>query len=122
MVVRRESTLGFGRREPRILAAVELIRREACNGLTALDVVKSLQGSRRLTEIRFREAMGHSLLDEILSVRMEKVQFLLSMTETPIGAIAAMCGFRSEIALHKFFRRSTGQCMREWRNQNRKLR
>jgi transcriptional regulator GlxA family with amidase domain len=64
--------------------------------------------------------MGHSILDEILGVRMEKVQFLLSMTDTPIGAIAAMCGFRSEIALHKFFKLSTGMCMREWRKQNSK--
>ena len=120
MVVRRESTRGYGRCEPRILAAVELIRREACNGLTASDVIKSVRGSRRLTEIRFREAMGHSILDEILGVRMEKVQFLLSMTDTPIGAIAAMCGFRSEIALHKFFKLSTGMCMREWRKRNSK--
>ena len=46
--------------------------------------------------------------------------FLLSMTDTPIGAIAAMCGFRSEIALHKFFKLSTGMCMREWRKRNSK--
>jgi LacI family transcriptional regulator len=118
MVVRRQSTGGSGRRDPRILAAVERIRREACTGLTARDVVQSVRGSRRLTEKRFREAMGHSILAEILSVRMEKVQFLLSMTDTPIGAMAAMCGFRSEIALHKYFKTATGMCMRDWRKRN----
>ena len=120
LTVRRESTRGVGRCEPRLRSAVELIRRDACNGLTAADVVNTVCGSRRLAEIRFREAMGHSILDEIQHVRMEKVYFLLSMTDTPIGAVAAMCGYRSEIALHKYFKSVTGMCMREWRRRNRK--
>ena len=118
MVVRRESTRGFGRREARILPVVELIRREACNGLTAREAMTGIKGSRRLFEMRFREAMGHSVLDEILSVRLERVCHLLSRTETPIGAIAAFCGFKSDIALHKFFISRTGMCMREWRKLN----
>ena len=118
MVVRRESTRGFGRREQRIFHIVELIRREACNGLTVRDAIAGISGSRRLLEMRFREAMGHSILDEIQHVRMEKVYFLLSKTDTPIGAVAAMCGYRSEIALHKYFKSVTGLCMREWRMRN----
>ena len=35
LVDRRKSTRGYGRREPRILEAMEMIRREACDGLTA---------------------------------------------------------------------------------------
>ena len=119
MVVRRESTRGFGRREPRIFNVVDTIRREACNGLTVRDIVSNINGSRRLFEMRFREAMGHSILDEIQHVRMDKVYFLLSMTDTPISAIASLCGFRSDIALHKFFKSCTGICMREWRKRNR---
>lgn len=122
MVVRRESTRGCGRREALISKVVETIRREACNGLTVRDVIAGtgVGGSRRWLEIRFRESMGHSILEEIQRVRMEKVQFLLSSTDTPIGAIASMCGFRSEIALHKFFKVETGMCMREWRKRNSK--
>ena len=119
MVVRRESTRGFGRRETRILSAVELIRREACNGLTAADVLKSLKGSRRLAELRFREMMGHSILDEILNVRLERVCFLLARTDTAIGAIAALCGFRSNIALSTLFHRRFGRSLSAWRKANR---
>ena len=121
MVVRRESTRGFGRREPRIFNVVDMIRREACNGLTVRDIVANVKGSRRLFEMRFREAMGHSILDEIQHVRMDKVYFLLSMTDTPINAIASLCGYRSDIALHKFFISRTGMCMREWRKRNRAI-
>ena len=118
MVVRRESTRGFGRREPRILTAVERIRREACDGLTAREVMHGIAGSRRLFELRFREAMGHSVLDEILNVRLEQVCHLLSATDTPIGAIASFSGFGSEIALSKLFHRRFGLSLRAWRKAN----
>lgn len=122
MTVRRESTRGFGRREPRLMPAVDLIRREACSGLKARDVLQTITGSRRLAELRFREMMGHSILDEIMSVRLEKVCFLLSRTDTAIGAIAAQCGFGSNIALSKLFKRRFGMSLLSWRNANRELR
>ncbi len=121
MVVRRESTRGFGRREPRIFPVVERIRREACNGLAVRDIVTGINGSRRLFEMRFREAMGHSILDEIQYVRLEKACFLLAKTDTPIGAIASLCGYRSDIALSKAFVSSMGMCMRAWRSRNRSI-
>ena len=119
MVVRRESTRGFGRREPRIFPVVELIRREALNGLTARDAMAGITGSRRLFEMRFREAMGHSVLDEIMSVRLEHVCHLLAQTDTPIGAIASLSGFGSDIALSKLFKRRFGTTLLAWRKANR---
>ncbi len=115
MTVRRESTMGHGRREARILEAVEIIRREACDGLTAEALAARFPGSRRLFELRFREAMGRSILDEILHVRMQKVMTLLADMEIPIGAIADFCGFRSDRALRKLFLAREGMSMAAWR-------
>ncbi len=119
MAVWRESTGGAGRREPHIMAAVERIRREACDGLTARKVIEESPGSKRLFNLRFREATGHSVLEEIRHVRLEKVETLLSQTDTPIGAIADFCGWGSSVALKCFFRARTGMTMREWRRKNR---
>ena len=119
MAVWRESTGGAGRREPHVMAAVERIRREACDGLTARKVIEDAPGSKRLFNLRFREAMGHSVLDEIRHVRLEKVETLLSKTDTAIGAIADMCGWGSATALERFFRAQTGMTMRDWRRKNR---
>ena len=119
MSVWRESTGGAGRREPHIMAAVERIRREACDGLTAQKVIAESPGSKRLFNLRFREATGHSVLEEIRHVRLEKVETLLSQTDTPIGAIADFCGWGSSTALERFFRSRTGMTMREWRGKNR---
>jgi LacI family transcriptional regulator len=119
LVVRRESTGGAGRREPHVLAAVERIRREACDGLTPRDVIAGAPGSKSLFNLRFREAMGHSVHDEIEHVRFEKVFTLLAQTNTAIGAIPGLCGYSTNIALHKAFRQRTGMSMAEWRKLNR---
>ncbi len=118
MVLRRKSTSGRGRHEPRILKAVEMIRAEACDGLTAAKLAARFDCSRRLFNMRFREATGHSVLDEILHVRLEKAFTLLAKTDTPIGAIPDFCGFRSYWALDFLFRTRFGMSMREWRKRN----
>jgi DNA-binding LacI/PurR family transcriptional regulator/AraC-like DNA-binding protein len=118
MVLRRKSTSGRGRHEPRILKAVEMIRAEACDGLTAAKLAARFDCSRRLFNMRFREATGHSVLDEILHVRLEKAFPLLAKTDKPIGAIPDFCGFRSYWALDFLFRTRFKMSMREWRKRN----
>ena len=120
LAVRRESTGGWGRREAFVLKAVERIRREACGGLSANDVIAAAPVSRSLFILRFREAVGHSVLDEIHHVRLQKVCTLLAETDTDIGAIAGLCGFRSERALRKLFRLREGMSMQAWRARNRR--
>ncbi len=119
MAIRRESTRGFGRREPYIRDAVEIIRREACDGLTPAALAKRVPGSRRHFERRFREAMGHGVLAEIQSVRLEKVCALLAGTDTAIDAIADFCGFGSGRALRTLFLRARGVSMKEFREKKR---
>ena len=118
LVVRRKSTRGCGRREPHILEAVEIIRREACDGLTAAGLARRMPGSRKLLELRFREAVGHSVGEEILSVRMERVFTLLRRRDFPISDIAGFCGFRTGIALRELFRSRVKTSMREWRSRH----
>ena len=118
MVVRRESTRGRGRREPFVLEAAEAIRREACDGLTAAALAARFPVSRKHFERRFREATGHSVLDEILNVRLEQVQAYLLRRNVAIDAIAGLCGFGSEIELRRLFRRRFGTSMSEWRARN----
>jgi LacI family transcriptional regulator len=117
LAMRRESTGGLGRREPHVLEAVEIIRREACDGLTVAKLASRLPGSRSLLDIRFREAMGHSVFDEILHVRLERVFDLLRQPETPISAIADLSGFGSLRALDKLFRSRFGCSLRAWRKR-----
>ena len=119
LVERRQSTRGRGRREPWVLEAVDMIRREACDGLSAEALARRFPVSRNLFERRFREAMGHSVLDEIIHVRMQRVFDLLARPDFPIGAIADFSGFGCGYGLRKIFRARTGMSLREWRKTRR---
>ena len=85
-------------------------------GLTAAALAARFPGSRKHFERRFREAIGHSVLDEILHVRMTKVLDLLSQPKPAISAIADFCGFTSDRELRKLFHSRHGMSMRQWRN------
>ncbi len=117
-ILRRESTLGRGRRDPHVLKAVEIIRKEACGGITAAGLAARIPGSRKHFERRFREAMGHSVMDEIMHVRLQAVKDLLARPQPPIGAIADFCGFGSQVELRIAFRARTGMSMRQWRKNH----
>ena len=119
LVERRQSTRGRGRREPWVMEAVDMIRREACDGLSAEALARRFPVSRNLFERRFREAMGHSVLDEIIHVRMQRVFDLLARPDFPIGAIADLSGFGCGYGLRKIFRARTGMSLREWRKTRR---
>ena len=118
LVVRRNSTSGRGRHEPCMEEAMSIIRNEACDGLTARALAARFPGTRRLFDMRFREAVGHSVLDEILHVRMEKAFDLLARTDIPVGAVADFCGFGCYHALDWLFRSRRGMSAGEWRRRN----
>ena len=91
--------------------------KDPVDGLTVAGLAKRLPGSRRLLDLRFREAMGHSVHDEIQQVRLERVFDLLQRPDMPIGAIADFSGF----ALHQLdrvFRARFGCSLRAWRKRN----
>ena len=119
IVERRKSTRGHGRSEPRILEAMEMIRREACDGLTVAALASRFHGTRRLFDMRFREAAGHSALDEILNVRLERAMELLAHTDLPIVSVAHFSGFNTELEFWKLFRKRTGMPPLRFRNERR---
>ena len=98
--------------------ALELIRREACSGLKAAQVVKAMGVSERLAETRFRQATGRRITEEIAAVRLERVLELLRDPKQDIGPIANLCGWRSDAYLKRLFRQRFGMTMREWQNRN----
>ncbi|OQC23509.1 MAG: HTH-type transcriptional activator RhaR [Verrucomicrobia bacterium ADurb.Bin070] len=69
-----------------------------------------------MAEIRFRAALGRSILSEIRNVRLETAKTLLANRTTQLGFIANRCGYRSLAAFSVFFRTETGVTPSGWRN------
>lgn len=118
-IERRLSTKRLQRRDPLVVAAIDLIRRNACNGLAAADVAGKFPCSRRMVDKRFRQATGHSILDEIQSVRLERAKLLLLNPNQQPKSISDFCGLKSPNSLRKFFFKETGMTLTDWRKKNR---
>lgn len=96
---------------------LEFIALNACEGIGVPDVVRHVRASRRLAELRFRRELGHTILDEIQRVRLERVCTLLRETNEPIGEIIRTCGFDSESHVSTLFRRRFDCTMRDYRKR-----
>ena len=119
-IVRRESSRRLARDDSRVAKALAFIRRNACDqGFRTDDIVAEMGCSRRLADLRFREATGHSIRDEIHSIRMERAFDLLRDPRQSIGAIPSLCGYASEPFFKRLFKKTTGLSMRDWRKCNR---
>lgn len=104
-LVRRTSTNRAKRVDREVLAALDLIRREACSGLRARDVFACFPCTRRMAEIRFRTATGKSPLEAIREIRRAKAEELLADPTRDRTAVANLCGYSSAAALGNFLRR-----------------
>jgi methylphosphotriester-DNA--protein-cysteine methyltransferase len=66
-------------------------------------------------EAKFKEVCGHSIKDEIMSVRLARAKRLLSDTDLPISIICERCGYSDERSLRYLFAKETGQSPADWR-------
>ena len=114
-LVRRRSTRVDAARDPRIVRALELIRRDSCSGATVKDVIAAMGMKPRSAEARFKEVCGHSIKDEILAVRLARAKRLLSDTDLPISIVCERCGYTDERSLRYLFSKATGLSPADWR-------
>jgi LacI family transcriptional regulator len=114
-VVSRRSTESTQIADVVVVQALEFIALNACSGIGVPDVVRHVRASRRLAEIRVRKELGHTILDEIQRVRLERVCMLLRETNMQISEITRVCGFDSESHVSILFRRRFGCTMRDYR-------
>ena len=114
-LVRRHSSLVFERRDIRAVKAIEYIRANACKGITANDVVKTMGVSTRTAQLRFRKVAGHSIMEEINAVRLARAKELIAAGRTPFSRIHEQCGYRDARSLRCLFERHEGKPMSSFR-------
>ena len=120
-VIHRGSTRILKRKDDAIKKALEFIREGVADGISPRDVVRQIGGSRRKAEYRFREFVGKSIGEEILSVRIETAKKLLSDPSVPIGAVAVHCGYSDDSLLRRAFKSATGMSLSEYRKSLSKI-
>ena len=117
-IVKRGSTRVFKRRDAEVSAALERIWAPDGVTLSPKDVLAGFSCSRRNAEIRFRQATGKSVLEEIVAARMSRAKTLLEGTTLSIPEIAAQCGYRYPTNFRSAFITATGLNPLAWRKNN----
>ena len=115
-IVVRGSTRIFRQTEPGVANALDFIRRHACTvGIGIPEIMTQMKCSRREATQRFKRVTGHTILDEIHNVRLERMCELLKTTDMKISAIINFCGYESEPFPKRMFLKHTGMTMRTYR-------
>jgi LacI family transcriptional regulator len=116
-VVTRQSTDTLAIDDPAVVAALRFIRAQATGTIRVDDVVQHAVQGRRMLEYKFRDFVGHTILEEIRRVRIERVKELLRDTDLSMPAIARRSGFITPERMSVVFRELTGLTPSGYRQQ-----
>lgn len=104
----RASTDTFAVADPVIARVIEAVRDRACRGLTITDLVKVSGLPRWKLEKQFKQAVGHSIHDDIVRVRLSEARRLIGTTDLPLKVVSTRSGFHSVAYMTTIFRRRFG--------------
>ena len=110
----RKSTARIHQGGALVQRGLAFISENVLSGITVADVVRHLNVSWRLADLRFREVIGATIQSALVDARLEKVKRWLADTDMSVSDIAQRCGCVPG-ALRNLFRRRLGISMREWR-------
>ena len=116
-VAARQSTDVLAIDDREVAGAVRFIREHACEGINVADLMRSVTLSRRVLEQRFKRLLGRTPHEEILHVRLNRVQRLLAETDLPLYQIAERAGFEHVEYLSVAFKRELGKTPRQFRTE-----
>ncbi|MCF7972923.1 MAG: DNA-binding transcriptional regulator [Phycisphaerae bacterium] len=114
-VVRRQSTDIVAVGDADVSTALRFIREHADKSIQVNDVIQVLCVSRRTLYAKFHKALGRSVHDEIVRVRLARIKSLLTDTQLSISRIAKVMNFTGPDKLFRFFVRETGKTPTEFR-------
>lgn len=101
-----------------VAKAVRFIRERACGNISVAEIAAHAALSYSTLTRRFRNAISHSVHDEITRVRIERVRELLTETQMSLTQIANATGFHHQEYLGVVFKSETGMTPGEYRLEN----
>lgn len=116
-VITRQSTDVLALSDRHVATAMYLIRQQACNGLSVDEVCREVAMSRSTLQRRFRAAIGSTVHEEIIRVRLRRAQELLAETNIPIATIAERAGFKHQEYLGVVFKAHVGRTPADFRRR-----
>lgn len=119
-VVARASTDTLAIADAEVVQTLQALRREPCQRPRVDGLAEAVGVSRSSLERRFRAAVGRSIHEEHVRLRLAETRTLIVETDLPLKAVAMRAGFPSLQYMTTFIRRHTGLTPARLRAVNRK--
>lgn len=87
-----------------VAGALAFIHQTKGRGITVNDIAQHVAVSRRYLEVRFRQELNRTILQEIQRVRLDNAKNLLESTDYSVSKIADLAGLSSASYLIQLFR------------------
>lgn len=107
-VIVRESTDFFAVEDELVAAALVFISSRLTDKLRVDGIAYAMNVSTRLLQMRFDQALGISVSDEVRRLRFEKAKRLLAEPDRLIGSIPEQVGFATLNVMNQVFHREIG--------------
>ncbi|OQW96317.1 MAG: hypothetical protein BWK77_05335 [Verrucomicrobia bacterium A1] len=120
-VVARGSTDTVAVEDAVVRSAVRFIRAEAGGLIGSEQVAAALAVSRRTLDRRFERALGRTVREELVRVRMQSARTLLADRSRRIADVARACGYATPASFSRAFRRHSARWPSEYRDDLRIL-
>lgn len=114
-VITRRSTDVMATADAHVATTLSHIRKHAFGPLSPADVLEQVPLSRRMMELRFKRAVGRTIGEEIVRVRLERAKRLLAESDLQIGEVAAASGFAEARYMNVAFRRHLAMTPKSYR-------
>lgn len=105
-----------------IREALSFVEQNFQNNISIEDIAQFCNLNRSYFGKIFRDAVGKSPQEFLISYRMTKATELLKLTELSIGDISNAVGYPSQLHFSRAFKKNYGVSPREWRSVNKILR
>ncbi len=116
-IAARQSTDTLFVSDEAVARAVRHIRANAARELYVDEIVRAAGVARTALQRRFKEVLGHSLMDELTRARIVLAQGLLAGSDLPMETVAERSGLPSSHRLSVVFRAETGMSPTEYRRK-----
>lgn len=116
-IATRQSTTILAVDDAEVARAVQFVRSNARKAITVSDVVSGAAISRRALQLRFRQALGRTLQEEIAKTRIEQIAQGLTHSNRTIRQIAQDLGYPDDTHFARLFKRHMGMSPREYRRR-----
>ena len=113
--VARESTDSYAVEDEIVKKAIRFIADNVHHNIQVADIVDHVPISRRSLELRFKDAIGHSMIDEINRLRITTLKRLLIESDMKINKLYFHAGFSSPLHMRRVFSKYTGMSPSQFR-------